>query len=52
VVRQNLYRECDEGDDEACTELAKLVEEGSADHEFAVTCGEREKLPKCAPVED
>jgi hypothetical protein len=49
---QLLYRQCDDGDDEACTELATLADEGSAEYRFAVTCGERETAPLCAPPEE
>lgn len=48
-LRQMLYRECDGGDDSACTELATLVDEESEEYTFAVTCGGREEGPMCAP---
>jgi hypothetical protein len=48
-LRQMLYRECNGGDDAACTELATLVDEDSEDYTFAVTCGGREDGPVCAP---
>ena len=49
---QLLYRQCDEGDDESCTELATLAPEDSEEYRFAVSCGEREETPRCAPPEE
>jgi hypothetical protein len=50
--RQLLYRECDGGDDAACTELATLVDQDTEEYMFAVTCGGREEEPVCAPDQE
>jgi len=49
---QLLYRQCDEGDNESCTELATLAPEDSEEYRFAISCGEREKTPLCAPPDE
>lgn len=51
-LRQVLYRECDRGDDSACTELATLVDHDSEEYAFAVTCGGRQEEPVCAPGQE
>lgn len=49
---QLLSGRCEDGNDDACTELATLVSVGTEDYEFAVTCGGRYTAPLCTPNEE